>query len=270
MSSPPSQTFSPLDVGATVQYCSPSYSIPPPLTDPDPHPDPAPTISHPLTSYGDTCDLIVNLRNTKHEEQYLVSSAILQIVSPVWRRFIKPNGFADLRMTEVNGVRYPILDLHDDDFKCLTFLFDIVHFRPSQVPTHLTYYQLRNMAIVCDKYNCWPALSPWKDVWLNALVPDARLAGYEDWLFIATTCGFTHSEISALEWALVVESGSLSVCGSYFFRYDADDKHVVNCKLIPQPIIGMNLYDHQDFHYWDYINDRILFRFNNVQAKLRN
>ncbi|KAK6334446.1 hypothetical protein TWF730_003661 [Orbilia blumenaviensis] len=229
---------SPLDSGAASQHEGPFYVVPPRALEIKTETTNNSLKLQPLMSFGGACDLVVELVNSECGAQYLVSSSVLQLVSEVWAKLVRPRGFADLTKVKIDGIEYPLLNLEDDDVECLTFLFKIFHFQQDDVPKVLTYPQLRKMAIVCDKYNCWSALKLWKEVWFNNLIRAAESPGYEDWLFIATQGSYTHPKIDALKLSLFQESGSLSSCKSYFIRHRDPESYTVSCEILPQAIIN--------------------------------
>ncbi|EPS45129.1 hypothetical protein H072_889 [Dactylellina haptotyla CBS 200.50] len=226
------------DAGATLQYSSSLYKIPPRQPEEEAGVVSQTPETQPPISFGKDCDHIVRLESSEHIAEYLVTSAVLQLASPVWARCIRPTGFAALEQGILNDIEYPVLKLYDDDFECLTFLFRIIHFQTTNVPKLLTYPQLRKMAIICDKYNCWPALQGWKNTWFDDWIPYATEPGYEDWLFIAAQGDYAaHSKMQALKGFLIQESGTLSGCRSYFMRYLGDKSYKVSCELLPQPVM---------------------------------
>ena len=95
----------------------------------------------------------------------LVSSKVLSLASPVFAALLGP------KFLEGNHIRRgdsPIIELHDDDPAAITLICNILHYRYDSVPTQLEAEQLRQIAILCDKYDCSKSFQPWTEKWLNS------------------------------------------------------------------------------------------------------
>ncbi|KAK6334635.1 hypothetical protein TWF718_010089 [Orbilia javanica] len=175
-------------------------------------------ITHPISPVS---DLIIHLSTPAVSHRYLVSSQILRVVSPVWRRHLDPDSpFQSLStcVETISGRAHTIMTLYDDDPDTLLLVLNILHFSTSSVPTTtIGFGQLRSFAVLCDKYDCIHVLNSYSKVWLDVWAPVALEPGYEDWLFIAKVFG-DQRKVKELEKLLVEESGSLSSCESYFLR----------------------------------------------------
>ncbi|KAK6523685.1 hypothetical protein TWF281_001660 [Arthrobotrys megalospora] len=144
-----------------------------------------------LHSFSPVADLVVELTVDSTEYFFLVSSAILRVVSPVWRKALDPNsGFAPLQRITVDGAEYPKTTVEGIDKASLTIVFDILHHQVGLTPRSVPFKSLRDIAVLADQYNFASALSPWSQFWIEALAGDTadlvKLTGYEEWLFIAT------------------------------------------------------------------------------------
>lgn len=200
---------------------------------------PSTPITYPISPVS---DLIIHLpattttangNTTVITHRYLVSSQILRVVSPVWRRHLDPTSpFRSLTTTleTISDRPHTLMTLYDDDPDTLLSVLNILHFSTSNIPiTSINFGQLRSFAVLCDKYDCIHVLNPYSKVWLDEWAPVACEPGYEDWLFIAKVFGDGRN-VKELERLLVEEAGSLSVCETYFLRCG----RVVETGLMPE------------------------------------
>ncbi|KAK6504695.1 hypothetical protein TWF481_006634 [Arthrobotrys musiformis] len=232
----------------------PNFQRPPPLVDED---DPAPLESDlvptalrasnslgltPIDSVAEkeayvlstTGDVLVKLIYEDTEIRYLVIGHILRVISPIWEKCLDPNSpFKSETITYDNGQDMTTLHLEDDDPDCLLNLFRCTHFQYSDIPTKLDFNELKELAIICDKYDCARVLKPWINGWLAAWEICALEPGYEDWLFISKVFSYTE-KVEELISLLSNVSSSLSTCGSYFKR----GERTVSIEMIPGPMLG--------------------------------
>ncbi|KAK6497873.1 hypothetical protein TWF481_012272 [Arthrobotrys musiformis] len=178
-------------------------------------------------------DLIIHLPTPSASHRYLVSSQILRVVSPVWRRHLDPASPFQSLSTSIETISnrpHTVMTLYDDDPDTLLSVLNILHFSTSNIPTTTIHFeQLRSFAVLCDKYDCIHVLSPYSKVWLDVWAPVVLEPGYEDWLFIAKVFG-DQRNVKELEKLLVEEGSSLSVCETYFLR----SGRAVETTLIPE------------------------------------
>ncbi|KAJ6263492.1 hypothetical protein Dda_2056 [Drechslerella dactyloides] len=190
-----------------------------------------------MHSVSPVSDLLITLRSGAQLHRFLVSSQILRVVSPVWRRYLDPET-PFRRMTDVmdvDGRPHSVMSLADDDDDPETLLsvLHVLHFSTEAVPSKVDFAQLRAFAVLCDKYDCVHILRMWSRSWLDQWAPVALEPGYEDWLFIAKVFG-DERNVKELEVRLVEESSSLSECGSYFLRGGTE----VPTTLIPEAVLN--------------------------------
>ncbi|KAF3920706.1 hypothetical protein ABW21_db0209764 [Orbilia brochopaga] len=197
---------------------------------------PPPAEDH-LHNVSPVSDLLITLRNGHRMHRYLVSSQILRVVSPVWRRYLDPDTpFRKLTETqELDGRAHAVMALagDDDDPETLLAVLSVLHFSADGVPAKVDFAQLRAFAVLCDKYDCVHVLRMWSRGWLNQWAPVALEPGYEDWLFVAKVFG-DERNVGELEARLVEEASSLSECGSYFLRSGVE----VPTALIPENVLN--------------------------------
>ncbi|EPS38519.1 hypothetical protein H072_7728 [Dactylellina haptotyla CBS 200.50] len=183
-------------------------------------------------SRSDTTTAPPTLKHLTH--RYLVSSQILRVVSPVWRRHLDPDSpFQKIGTELVAGRQHIVMALEDDDPDTLLALLNVLHFSTENIPTaSVDFAQLRSFAVLCDKYDCVHVLNPYSKSWLDRWASGVQEPGYEDWLFIAKVFKDERG-VRDLERSLVEESSSLSACGSYFFRKGIE----VSTALIPEVVL---------------------------------
>lgn len=76
--------------------------------------------------------------------------------------------------------------LSDDDPVALAVILNAIHLQTSKVPKTVTFKQLMKLAILCDKYDCVPAVKPWVDIWIAPWRRSyATVPAVTEWLFIA-------------------------------------------------------------------------------------
>ncbi|KAF3253260.1 hypothetical protein TWF217_007518 [Orbilia oligospora] len=141
-------------------------------------------------SFSPLADLVVELTDGPNKRLFLVSSEILRVVSPVWRKALDPESkFAPLEKITVDGTEYRKTTLDEIDSISLTDVFNILHHRAGPTPRSITFKSLRDIAVLADQYDFEDALAPWPQLWIENLTKDSAKQlepGYEDWLFIAT------------------------------------------------------------------------------------
>lgn len=128
----------------------------------------------------------------------IVSSAVLCIASPVWDAMFGLNG----RFIEAQRHSSP-REVHfaEDDFDALRLVLGIAHLQFKKVPETISYRQLVNVAILCDKYDTVGLIRPSIPKWEKDL--SAHDASYEERLFVAWTFG-DHSTFENLSQHLVL------------------------------------------------------------------
>jgi len=129
-------------------------------------------------------DLTLLLKHHGQDITFQVSSKAMSLASPVWRTMLDPNGPFREAKPDNGEVAFPA-----DDAEALLVLLLAAHLRYQEVPQTLTYKQLLNLCIACDKCDCVGLLRPWISKWEATLKPLADRPGHEEWLFVAWTTG---------------------------------------------------------------------------------
>lgn len=121
-----------------------------------------------------------------------VASQVLCSASPVFRAMLGPaSSFreaCELRKMSATAEPYRLV-LEDDNPEALAVILLALHCQNKFVPVTVSFQNLLDLAIICDKYDCATAVSLWTDIWTKDWKKMAQDAGYEQWLFIAWTFG---------------------------------------------------------------------------------
>lgn len=132
---------------------------------------------HILDPAGDRL-LVVN--KDEKQQTFRVSSKAMCLASSVWRAMLDPSGLWKEAQEESN-VNFP-----DDDPDALRIVLDIAHFHFHRIPDTLTYMQLLELAILCDKYDTARLVLLWFQLhWKSPFSNYAQDHGKEGSLLIA-------------------------------------------------------------------------------------
>jgi hypothetical protein len=112
----------------------------------------------------------------------LVSSKVLTLASPVFSAMLSPRFREGQRTT--SGTLDPI-PLPEDDIAAMTILCYIFHFNYSAVPAKPDLELFKNLALMCDKYDCVAPLGFISEQWLLKWEKAAKKEELETLLFIS-------------------------------------------------------------------------------------
>ena len=102
------------------------------------------------------------------------------LASPVWRVMLDPSGpFKEARPGN-DSVLFP-----EDDAQALQIVLYIAHPQFHSIPAILSFTQLLNLAIICDKYDTARLIFPWFHEWETSFRKAALEQGHECSLLIA-------------------------------------------------------------------------------------
>ncbi|KAK6339644.1 hypothetical protein TWF718_009039 [Orbilia javanica] len=201
-------------------------------------------------SFSPIADLVVELLAKPENKLFLVSSAILRTVSPVWRKALDPNsGFAPLDKITVDGVEYSKTTIEGIGGTPLIYVLDILHHRTGSTPRSITFRSLRDIAILADQYDFANSLAPWPQFWIEWLTTgktEHLEVGYEDWLFIANVFAevpICKKIVSSVAEELVLDliiSTSSGPGGAVTCRYSRSKSpfgQSLNLSLVPEKIL---------------------------------
>ena len=121
-------------------------------------------------------DLTMRLKGGKLN----VSRKVLSISSPVFRAMLG----ADCRFKEATAKQFErdgtqAVSFEDDDFQTMAMIARIMHLQSDKVPDKLTFKQLYQVAILCDKYDLKRCLGYWPKVWATPYLNSYGIEGYE-------------------------------------------------------------------------------------------
>ncbi|RAL06798.1 BTB/POZ domain-containing protein [Aspergillus homomorphus CBS 101889] len=114
-----------------------------------------------LESFDSEGDLILAIEG-RDIRQFLVSSKVLRLASPVFRKLLSPKFREGMQMTESHC---PIITLHDDDSECMETMLKVLHYQEEE--NQMNAEMLARLAVLCDKYDCNRALRPWVFKWFH-------------------------------------------------------------------------------------------------------
>lgn len=115
-----------------------------------------------------------------------VSRKALSLSSPVFLAMLGANSkFKEATDMTVDYDGIQIVSFEWDKFETMTIIARIIHFQNHEVPERLTFYQLFQAAVMCDKYDLRRCLGPWTNVWTKPYLDCYTRQGYEEWLFMS-------------------------------------------------------------------------------------
>lgn len=125
-------------------------------------------------------DLSLLVDEGENQVTFRVSSKAMCLASPVWRVMLDPSGPFKEARPENDSVLFP-----EDDAQALQILLYIAHLQFHSIPENLSFTQLLNLAIICDKYDTARLLFPWFHKWGTSFRDSALELGHECSLLIA-------------------------------------------------------------------------------------
>ena len=132
-------------------------------------------------------DLTIRLKGGKLK----VSRKVLSISSPVFHAMLG----AECRFKESTDKEFErdgtrTVSFEDDDFQTMAMIARIMHLQSDKVPDKLTFQQLYQVAILCDKYDLKRCLGYWPKSWSTPYLDPYGTEGYEGWLFMSIVFGY--------------------------------------------------------------------------------
>ncbi len=125
-------------------------------------------------------DVVLEFR----DEQLLVSSKVLSLVSPVFAAMFKPQFKEGIQFHLAAGEPLTV-PLPEDDAKAFILLCKVVHHRSDEIPAEPDISCLENLACICDKYHCTRAIVNSCVLWLQKLIKVAPPEGLNRLLLVA-------------------------------------------------------------------------------------
>lgn len=111
-------------------------------------------------------DVTVELSRTDEKVHLLVSSKVLALASSAFAAMFSSK-FKEGLSNDGASEKAPIC-LPDDDVDAFTVICNVIHHRVDEVPENLPLSCLKNVAMICDKYDMTRSLMGWNIVWLRA------------------------------------------------------------------------------------------------------
>jgi len=151
------------------------------------------------TPQFDSADIDIRVTQNDKVVKWKVSSHALVLASPVWKKFVFPP-WPSLPAQDqlVTGTENSLdsepsakeLDFEEDDNVALLLLLKIAHLQFTDVPAKLSYEELMNVAILCDKYDCVKLVKPWVFKWCQIVEKVATIGTKKhDYMFVAWLFG---------------------------------------------------------------------------------
>jgi hypothetical protein len=136
----------------------------------------------------------------------LISSKVLTLASPVFAAMLSPR-FREGQRSE-SGTLDPI-SLPDDDVEAMTTLCQIFHFRYDMLPAKPSLELFKNLAVLCDKYDCVAPLRFVSETWLVMWEGTSSKEDLEILLFVSFIFGRAERFASLSERIVKEFSGNL-------------------------------------------------------------
>lgn len=136
-------------------------------------------------STSTTIDQRGDVRLILDEGTLKVSRKALCLSSPVFLAMLGEDSRfweASDKAVREDGVRD--VPLRDDDFGTMEILMRIIHLQNGAVPITVSFQQLGEIAMVCDKYALRDCVVPWALLWSQPYLDSIEKDGFESWLFI--------------------------------------------------------------------------------------
>ena len=115
-----------------------------------------------------------------------VSRKAMTLSSPVFLAMLGAQSrFAEAKQKLYTLDGLQVVDFPDDSFAEMVIAARIIHLQHNQVPRALTFQQLYQMAVLCDKYDLNRSLGLWPKEWTEPWLNWYAVEGYEGCLIIA-------------------------------------------------------------------------------------
>lgn len=115
-------------------------------------------------------DLVLELSTNKTGKTFRssirVSSKVLSLSSPVFAAMLRPNFAEGLALQKASPQSIPLLSLPDDNPEAITWLCKAIHFK-QDLGVDIEFSLLKELAVLCDKYDLGGARNPWTHGWLQ-------------------------------------------------------------------------------------------------------
>jgi len=125
--------------------------------------------------------------NDAESKRLLVSRYILCLSSKVFDAMIGDSShFREATTPTLSRDGFSEVNIDDDDFPAMSTIMNILHLRHDRVPCRISFTQLRETAMICDKYDLTRSLGLWPATWAQHYVDRIEKKGFQDWLLVAS------------------------------------------------------------------------------------
>jgi hypothetical protein len=98
---------------------------------------------------------------------YHVSSRHLVLVSPVFKRLLKKEGFSESYPSKSDGLLH--INATDLDAEAFLVVLQIIHLRNKQAPRAISLELLAKIAVIVNYYDCGEAIELFTEMWIQRL-----------------------------------------------------------------------------------------------------
>lgn len=129
-------------------------------------------------------DISLEVSHPNGKLNLLVSSHCLILASPVFATMLGSQFKEGVRTRSISG-KTPLVLLPEDDAEAFVVLCHVIHHQTDEIPRNLPLACLKNLAIICDKYDCANVLAAWASVWIQTYIKTSGWNDYNSLLFVA-------------------------------------------------------------------------------------
>ena len=105
-------------------------------------------------------DTILVVHQDDESKTFRVSSQVMRLASPHWRKMLDVEyGFKESTTGSIS--------LHEDNMQAVFLVLLASHLRFQDIPENLTFTELYELCVTCDKYFCIGVMRPWIYGWIS-------------------------------------------------------------------------------------------------------
>ena len=145
-----------------------------------------------LIRLDDDGDLEIEVIEAKSQQEarYLVNRACLSLSSPVFRAmFGKQSQFREGLFPQ-SPEQATVIRLEEESINAMDIFLNMTHLKGQALPVSLSYAQLYDLAILCDKYDLRKVLGHWPRIWSDEISGRSSNPAGQEWLYIQSIFGF--------------------------------------------------------------------------------
>ena len=113
-------------------------------------------------------DLVLLVGSGDDHLRIRASSKVLSLASPVFAALLSPRFAEGHSLTAEKGLAPQEISLPEDNPKAMAWICQVLHFR-KRVTEDVSFLLIREIALLCDKYDISQALGPWSELWMQQL-----------------------------------------------------------------------------------------------------